>query len=105
MIFVILSHVWWKVTLQSCFCRCFYVAQTYQTAKKYKEAIALYEQVLTYTKDAIQDYKNLRNTTKYSESVNTPLCSCSTGSHSNHILEGKKLKAIRYVKFETICNF
>ena len=43
----------------------------YQTAKKYKEAIALYEQVLTYTKDAIQDYKNLRNTTKYSERVNT----------------------------------
>ena len=84
-----LPEVWCKVALKSCLCRCFYVAQTYQTAKKYKEAIALYEQVLTYTKDAIQDYKNLRNATKYSEKVNTALCSCSTMTKPNEILEAK----------------
>ena len=49
------------------FFRCFYIAQTYQTSKKYKEAIALYEQVLTYTKDAIQDYKNIRNNAQYKD--------------------------------------
>ena len=41
-------------------CRCFYTAQTYGTVKKWKEAIALYEQVLKYANDAIKAYKDTK---------------------------------------------
>ncbi|XP_064623937.1 signal recognition particle subunit SRP68-like [Lineus longissimus] len=39
--------------------RCFYIAQTYASAKKWAEALALYEQVLIYAKGAVAGYKKI----------------------------------------------
>ncbi len=52
--------------------RCFYLAQTYQANKKYREALALFEQVGAYCGDAVLDYRNLANATKFADKVHNP---------------------------------
>lgn len=37
--------------------RCFYVAQTFLSIKKWKETMALYERSLEYAREAIESYK------------------------------------------------
>lgn len=39
--------------------RCFYIAQSYAGAKKWRDAIGLYTRVLHYAQEAIQNYKQL----------------------------------------------
>ena len=41
-------------------CRCFFIAKTYEAAKKWREATALYERVLSYVDEAIKSYKAVR---------------------------------------------
>ncbi|XP_045214058.2 signal recognition particle subunit SRP68-like [Mercenaria mercenaria] len=45
--------------------RCFYIAQSYGVAKKWKEAIGLYDRVLHYAQEAIQKYKQLSRGSLY----------------------------------------
>ena len=42
-----------------CF-RLFYIARAYASAKKWTEAIALYQRTLDYAKTAIEGYKKLK---------------------------------------------
>lgn len=44
------------------FSRCFYIGRTCEQAKRWKEALALYEKVLSYAKESLKAY----------EKVNTP---------------------------------
>ncbi|KAK7112430.1 signal recognition particle subunit SRP68-like [Littorina saxatilis] len=41
--------------------RLFYIARAYASAKKWKEAIALYQRTLDYAKDALDGYKKLKS--------------------------------------------
>ncbi|WAQ97375.1 SRP68-like protein, partial [Mya arenaria] len=45
--------------------RCFYIAQSYVSARKWKEAIALYGRVLEYAQEAVDQYKRLARSSLY----------------------------------------
>ena len=47
------------------FCRCFYVAQSYAGAKKWKEAMGLYARVLEYADGAQKQFKTLSKGSLY----------------------------------------
>ena len=49
--------------LTACHCwtdvgRCYFIAQTYLSVKKYKEVLALYERTLDYAQQSLESYKN-----------------------------------------------
>lgn len=50
--------------LMLCFCRCFFIAQSYVLVKKWSEALVLYERVLKYAKEVQAKAKNLNNSLK-----------------------------------------
>jgi hypothetical protein len=45
--------------------RCFYIGQSYAGAKKWKEAIGLFDRVLQYAQEAVGKYKKLPNNSVY----------------------------------------
>ena len=44
--------------------RCFYIAQACEAAKKWKEALALYERVLFYATDSLKAYEKVNGPDK-----------------------------------------
>lgn len=45
------------------FSRCFYIAQTYEQAKKWPECVCLYDRTLTYASDSALNLKSCNNPT------------------------------------------
>ena len=41
------------------FFRCYYIGQSYESSKKWKEAIGLYDRVLDYCNKALEGFKQL----------------------------------------------
>ncbi|CAH1793893.1 unnamed protein product, partial [Owenia fusiformis] len=73
--------------------RCFFIAQTYATAKKWKETIALYEKVLLYADKAIAELKSLPASTENKvmktklEELKKEVDGLKYSSHASSILE------------------
>ena len=45
-------------------CRCYFIAQSYLSVKKYKEVLALYERVLDYAQQSLEAHRNNQHDSK-----------------------------------------
>ena len=69
-LFIVLSGHLKQVLLYSyiyciLFCRCYYIGQSYEVTKKWKEAIGLYDRVLDYCNNALDGFKQLPKDHQY----------------------------------------
>jgi len=59
--------LYWFVTgsvISLLVCRCYFIAQSYLSVKKYKEVLALYERVLDYAQQSLEAHKNNQHDNK-----------------------------------------